>query len=88
MSVNAVGGVSQSAPQKDLQRPATPSPDVTPFSQQLDTQTAQAGAAHGHHGHHHAGGGQSVTSSAATAASAAGVTPSSSIGASLLHLLS
>jgi hypothetical protein len=87
MSINAIGAVSQAAQQKGQSKPATPAPDVTPFSQQLETQTAQAGATHGHH--HHAGGGaKSVTSSASTAASAAGITPGGSVLSSLMHLLS
>jgi hypothetical protein len=87
MSVNAIGAVSLAAQQKSQPKPAAPAPDVTPFSQQLDTQTAQAGATHGHH-HHGGGGAKSVTSSASTAASAAGITPGSSVISSLMHLLS
>ncbi len=82
MSISAISGVSQASKQNDDVPPAvTSAPSVTPFSQQLDAQTA----AKGHH-HHHGGAAQSVTSSAATAASAAGIATPAGIAAALLHV--
>jgi hypothetical protein len=90
MSISAVTGVSQAQQPVDQPEVATPAPSVTPFSQQLDAQGTQTEAAHGHHHHGGASEGpsQSVTSSAATAASAAGVASPSTVGSSVLNLLS
>lgn len=86
MSINAVNGVSQSIRQQSQPQATTPSPTVTPFSQQLDAETAKAGG-HGHHHHHGGGGSQSVTSSPAAAASASGGGAIGLLASSVLKLL-
>ncbi|MDQ2764824.1 MAG: hypothetical protein M3Y22_15515 [Pseudomonadota bacterium] len=88
MSISAINGISSVAQPKDDDQTVTPAPAVTPFSQQLDAQGAQAGAVHGHHHHPHSAGSQSVTTSVASAASAAGSTPAGSVVSSLLKMLS
>lgn len=89
MSISAVNGATRAYQQTEPTQSVTPAPAQTPFSQQLDIQSAQTGATHGHH-HHHAPASQSVTSSSAsaTAAAAAGGTSSSTVGSSVLNLLS
>ena len=88
MSIRSINGVSPATPQTDEPQAITPAPAVTPFSQQLDAQTAQQGPAHAQHHHHLGEASRSVISSAATAASVAGVAPPVALAASVLNLLS
>jgi hypothetical protein len=89
MSINAINGASPDSSQTDQPPAVTPAPAVTPFSQQLDAEDTQTGAAQGHHHHHHHGSAsQSVTTSATAAASVAGTAPKGAVQSSVLNMLS
>jgi hypothetical protein len=87
MSISAINGVTPGSSQTDQPPAVTPAPAVTPFSQQLDAEDTQTGAAQGHHHHHHGGASQSVTTSATAAASAAGTAPKGAVQSSVLNML-
>jgi hypothetical protein len=74
MSISAVSGAAQAAQQTAKPPQAPIADDVTPFSKQLGTQTAQSPSHH----HHHGGASQSAAVGSGT----------SGIASSLLQALS
>jgi hypothetical protein len=87
MSINAVNGVSQPIPQTDRPRAATSTSGLSPFSQELDAQSAQPGAARGHHHGHHEDATQPVASAATDAAPPAQAKSPNAVLSAVLKLL-